>query len=485
MKDTDKSKQQLLIELAELRQHLAKLEQLRIECNRSEELVVLQKTALEITERHDLSNLLQGIVERATELLDARGGGLYLCESERRQVRCAVSYNTPHNYTGTTLKYGEGAAGTVAQTGKPLVIDDYRAWSRRAGVFEDEQPFTAILSTPMIWQGEVIGVIHVMDDVEARHFTQANLELLTLFANHAAIALQNARAEATLRESEERYRDLFENAHDLIQSVSPDGKFLYVNRAWRKALGYAEAEVANLTLFDIIHPDSQEHCRRVFQSVLTGEVVDNVEAILVSKTGKRIPVEGSVNCRLKDGKPVATRGIFRDITERKEHEKQLVYMAKHDQLTGVYNRHYFEEIVEQESKRGKRYEHPLGFVMVDVNKFKEINDRFGHQRGDRVLQEIAKLLREQTRETDFVVRYGGDEFIVVLVETDGKTKAVEERIREAVTARNEEKLPTEFPLTLAIGSYHWNPKEGKTLDSILHEVDKRMYEDKATSHAPG
>ena len=134
---------------------------------------------------------------------------------------------------------------------------------------------------------------------------------------------ERKRAEKALRESEERFRDLFENANDLIQTVAPDGHFLYVNKTWWQVLGYSEEEVARLTLWDIIHPDFIPHCREIFQKVISGETVNNIEAVFVAKDGKLVPVEGNANCRFEGGKPVATRGIFRDVTERKRLEEAL------------------------------------------------------------------------------------------------------------------------------------------------------------------
>ena len=160
---------------------------------RAEELAALQATVLDITSAHDLPILLQTIVERAARLLGAPAGGMYLCDTEKQEARCVVSYNTPHDYTGAILRYGEGAAGIVAQTGKPLIVDDYHTWQGRAAVFEEERPFRAVLTVPMIWQGRVTGVIHVLDDTASRRFTQTDQELLTLFANHAAIAVENTR----------------------------------------------------------------------------------------------------------------------------------------------------------------------------------------------------------------------------------------------------------------------------------------------------
>ena len=160
---------------------------------RAEQLAALHATLLDITTERDLSTLLHVIVKRATRLLQGTGGGLYVCDPEREEVCCVVSYNTPRAYTGLVLRYGEGAAGTIAATGNPLIIDDYRTWPGRVSTFEGEEPFSAVISTPMIWQGQVTGVIQVLHDLETRRFTQEDLELFTLFANQAVIAVENAR----------------------------------------------------------------------------------------------------------------------------------------------------------------------------------------------------------------------------------------------------------------------------------------------------
>ena len=144
-----------------------------------------------------------------------------------------------------------------------------------------------------------------------------------LLSRSLQYAIERKRLESALRKSEEQYRDLFENAHDLIQSVTSTGRFAYVNRAWREMLGYTEDEVKELSLVDILHPDCQQHCREVFQHVLAGEKLHNIEATFVSRDGRAIDVEGNVSCRFEDGKPVATRAIFRDVTERKRSERRI------------------------------------------------------------------------------------------------------------------------------------------------------------------
>ena len=127
---------------------------------------------------------------------------------------------------------------------------------------------------------------------------------------------ERRRADLALKESEERYRDLFDNAAELIQGVAPDGSFVYVNRAWRETLGYTDEDLSRLRLFDIIHPDSQAHCMALFRRIQAGDYLQRLEAKFVAKDGRVVLVAGSTSCSFKDGQPDVTRGVFHDITER-------------------------------------------------------------------------------------------------------------------------------------------------------------------------
>lgn len=126
------------------------------------------------------------------------------------------------------------------------------------------------------------------------------------------------RAEEALRESEERYRHLIEGTHDMIQSVAADGRFLYVNRAWKETLGYAEADLPRLRVFDIVYPASLRHCQRIFHRVMAGESLHQVEATFLTKDGRAIDVEGNATPRYLGDRVIATQGFFRDVTERKQ-----------------------------------------------------------------------------------------------------------------------------------------------------------------------
>ncbi|HJV64204.1 MAG TPA: PAS domain S-box protein [Geomonas sp.] len=131
------------------------------------------------------------------------------------------------------------------------------------------------------------------------------------------------RAEAAQVQSEDRYRDLLENANDLVQSVDPSGSFLYVNRAWKERLGYSDEEIARMKVFDVISPACHSHCALLFQQILGGQAIPRVEVQFLAKDGSIVVLEGSINCSFVEGKPMVTRGIFRDITERKAMELEL------------------------------------------------------------------------------------------------------------------------------------------------------------------
>lgn len=126
-----------------------------------------------------------------------------------------------------------------------------------------------------------------------------------------------------LEQDPDFWRDLVENINELVQSVRPDGSFRYVNRAWRETLGYSREEVSRLSVFDVIHPSSRSHCEEIFQRVLRGEEFGGVETTFLTKNGLAVLLEASINCHFKDGRPVATRTILRNISERKRAEELL------------------------------------------------------------------------------------------------------------------------------------------------------------------
>ncbi len=156
----------------------------------------------------------------------------------------------------------------------------------------------------------------------------------------------------------------------------------------------------------------------------------------------------------------------------------LQEMALTDPLTGLPNRRAFEEVLERELLRARRYHHPLGLLMLDLDAFKGINDQYGHLVGDQVLRQIATALRRTLRETDFVARYGGDEFIVLLPETGPEQGAVvAERLAQAIEALEYLGVPEGIRCTLSVGMAFY-PQDGEDAETLLSVADERLYEAK-------
>jgi len=135
---------------------------------------------------------------------------------------------------------------------------------------------------------------------------------------------ERLKAEAELQRSQDRYRDLFENSSELIQSINSDGTFSYTNPAWLKVFGYTQKEVSKLWIGDIVYPDNYDHCQAIFDKVIAGESISYVEVVFMTKGGDAIYLEGSVSTNVVEGEVRAIRTILRDVTERNETEKLLI-----------------------------------------------------------------------------------------------------------------------------------------------------------------
>ncbi len=169
--------------------------------------------------------------------------------------------------------------------------------------------------------GSIIGHVATLTDISDRK--QAELALAIL---NAELEQRVEQRTAELQEREAQLQDFFENANDLIQSVDLEtGRFEYVNRAWRIALGYSIEDLQTLTIFDILHPDCYDQCCEAMTILRAGNVCtrEPLELVFLTKTQQAVVVEGSINCRMENDRPVATRAIFRDVTERKAAEKRL------------------------------------------------------------------------------------------------------------------------------------------------------------------
>ncbi|MEH2263163.1 adenylate/guanylate cyclase domain-containing protein [Nostoc sp.] len=223
----------------------------------------------------------------------------------------------------TTYTPSVGLPGRIWIRRLPLWIQDITEdGDKRRSQPAAEAGLHAAFGFPILDDSEILGVmVFFSRDVQLKD--KNLLQMMGSIGSQIAQFIKRKQAENALIESEERYRDLFENANDLIQSVNASGHFLYVNRAWRETLGYNEAEIANMTVFDIIHPEFKQEFWQRFYRVLSGEKFDRVKAAFVTKDGQTIFLESNINCKFAEGHPVAVRGIFRNVTQRLTAEEAL------------------------------------------------------------------------------------------------------------------------------------------------------------------
>jgi PAS domain S-box-containing protein len=191
--------------------------------------------------------------------------------------------------------------------------------------------------------------------------------------------------------SDEWCRDLLDNAYDMIQCVDPEGRFIYVNRAWRKKLGYEESEVDRLCIWDIIHPSHHESCKKHFATLMNRrEALANVETIFVTKSKEELFVEGCVTVWRVHDVPRHTRGIFRNITAKKrvEQEREKLIADLRDSLA---RSHQLERLITVCAWTGKVF-HRGRWLAVDTYLAEQFGVRISHGMSDQALKETLKEL---------------------------------------------------------------------------------------------
>ncbi|MEO1185878.1 MAG: adenylate/guanylate cyclase domain-containing protein, partial [Cyanobacteria bacterium J06636_27] len=223
----------------------------------------------------------------------------------------------------TTLKSGDGLAGKIWKTLSPLWCEDLANDDICPRINQvEEKQLHAAFGFPILNDNKILGVM-IFFSREVLFRDEDLLQMMVSIGSQIAQFLQRKQVESALLESEERYRDLFENANDLIQSVNPYGRFMYINCAWQETLGYSKTDLEKITVFDIVHPDFRMRCREVFYRVMSSGKFEQLQAAFMTKDGKTIFLEGNLNCKFVEGKPIATRAIFRDVTARITAEKAL------------------------------------------------------------------------------------------------------------------------------------------------------------------
>jgi diguanylate cyclase (GGDEF)-like protein/PAS domain S-box-containing protein len=439
----------------------------RGQLSESERLTIQHQGLAAIAELALTSTSVDEVVHQALELLGGAVpydcGGFYWWDVGRQSLRRAAL---------VTSAEVSVAPPEVTDAAHPLmraIID------RKPLLAEGDGGRVSEIGVPVLVKSSLIGAFGIWRG--ANPFTDVDLEYVSKFARQAAMPIENARLMRQLRQSEEQYRSLFEACLDVVYMTSPGGMFLDVNPAGLSLFGYDTHE--DLLLADIgadlyCEPADRDEFKRLIAE--HGYVRDR-EVRLKRRDGRVLIVQETATA-MKDeaGNVVAYRGILRDVTDQKRAQDALAHQAMHDSLSGLPNRALLQDRMQQAIRAATRGRTTAALLLMDLDRFKEVNDTLGHAAGDRLLVEVAARLTSAVRPADTVARLGGDEFAVVLPGANAEAaRLAARRIQHAVERPlilTDHGIDVDVRTSIGIAIF---PDHGREPDQLLQRADVAMY----------
>jgi diguanylate cyclase (GGDEF)-like protein/PAS domain S-box-containing protein len=315
-----------------------------------------------------------------------------------------------------------------------------------------------------------VNAIEIHGDFETRVALAGNDELTQLVVDI------NKMLDA-LQHNTERDRNILDNIIDGYCETDLQGRILLTNPALRRMTAFTEDELLNKAIDDLIDPQDMSRIRQdIRTSIANKEPIRRMGGKLCTKRDQTGYFDATVNLITdSQGNPLGYRSIIRDVTKLKQNEERLVYLAYHDPLTGLYNRKAFMERLEEEIAYATRYKQERALLFVDLDKFKEVNDTFGHDTGDRLLAMVAERMRSELRETDVVARMGGDEFTILLTNPERSSPcAVVERIAMALSQPFDISGQGIDFVSASVGAKCF-PADAETAEKLVKAADSDMY----------
>ncbi len=276
----------------------------------------------------------------------------------------------------------------------------------------------------------------------------------------AAATDRRQRIPVSLKDPE-TLRALIDTLAEGTYVAEPDGRIIDANPAFLEMVGAKDVEQLGDHSVDALWPERERRADFIQQVIERGSVTE-FELDVQCLNGEVVTVLETCHVQKKDGNVVALYGVLLDITQRKTLEAQLAQLSVRDPLTGCYNRRYLQA----QQAVLERPSYFYGILMCDLDEFKVVNDTYGHEEGDRVLQRFAHFIIRNKRADDILVRLGGDEFALFV-------EVVSHENLEIIANRLIENAPHQAPIAFSIGYIYRRP--GETLDAILARADAAMY----------
>ncbi|SCZ62150.1 PAS domain S-box-containing protein/diguanylate cyclase (GGDEF) domain-containing protein [Thiohalomonas denitrificans] len=378
---------------------------------------------------------------------------------------------------------GSGPTGVAIRTGEPAICRDsldepgFRPWREAAR----EHNLRSAIALPLRIDGEVIGALQIYADLPDAFDTEEQ-SLLAELADDLAFGIHGQRTRRAREQAEAvlqvRNRAV-ESAHDGIMVTAVDRGVVYVNPAFTQITGYSQEEMIGRDPGLLAGDDRDQPGIHALNSALKR----GKEAAVLLRNYRS---DGSLFWNELHVSPVVDAdgtvghyvGIINDVTDRKRYEEQLEYQANFDLLTGLPNRNLMQDRLAQALAHARRHDCLAALLFLDIDRFKLVNDTLGHDRGDELLQGVAKRLEAVLHSSDTVARYGGDEFVVILPDI-GRPEDVAQVAERLLHVLSEPILMEghEFQATASIGASLY-PRDGRDGGTLLKNADSAMYQAK-------